>query len=249
MADQPNAVELQLSEKEQAEGQERYKQRVEEIKANEIKAMETVLLHHWKRGQFAEELLQQPKTYGCRTVENLAKDLNVHPSSIWYNHRFFLLYPDPKRVKTDLADRGVSSRDVNTLLSLKDPKVRDKLLEKRVAGQIKSDELRDEVKRLNRKAKAAAQKSGKKVDRRGGLRPITVVKSTTSLCADLVAKMDDFKTAYDDWQKMDEGDIKSDTATALREAFKIFGSVGKKVEWIIKYRQKIVEKKKKAGKK
>ena len=253
-----SALEI-IAPAEQEAGNKRFEEKVEELLAEEKDLTKKVLYHHWRKGQFAEDLTKNPKKYGAHNLDDLPKRFKVGYSTLTSWHRFYLKYPEENRMK-ELADGGANWRDINNVLNIASEKQRDDLLKKRITGVISSDQLVEQAAKINRKAKEEeAQERGKPKPKpkakkaEGDLSDkkakelLNKVRSANTVLLDSISVMDNFKEAYDDFQKMDESKFKSDIRTSIQDGFKSIGTLHKRLTWVMEYRDRIVAKRKAAA--
>ena len=243
-----------LSPAERAEGEKRFREKIETLRAEEKNITKSVLYHHWRKGEFANELKTAPEKYGNQTISELCKAFNVGESTLHSWHLFYIKYDSEKKV-AELAERGANWRDVHNVLSLEDEKTREALLEKRVTNALDSDDLLEQVKKINaktREANKAKRKTPKKTvaektQVKTAQRVLDTVRSANGILLTMASTMDDFKEAYDEFYKLDEGKIKSDIQAALQDGFKNVAILHKKLTFILEHREKVLAKRKAAA--
>jgi hypothetical protein len=244
-----------LSPTEQAEGNKRFKAKVEALLAEEKNITKSVLYHHWRKGEFANELKTIPEKYGNQSIAELSAAFRVGESTLHSWHLFYIKYDNEKKVE-ELAERGANWRDVHNVLSLEDEKMRDELLEKRVTNELDSDDLLEQVKKINaknREANKAKRKSAKKktssekAQVKAAQRVLDTVRAANGILLTMASTMDDFKEAYDEFYRLDEGKIKSDIQAALQDGFKNVAILHKKLTFILEHREKVLAKRKAAA--
>jgi len=245
---------------EQEEGDKRFKLKVVELIVEEKDVTKALLYHHWRKGQFVEDLLGSPKKYGNHTIDDLYKPFGIGKSTLGSWHRFYLKYQKEEDMKK-LVDSGANWRDVSNVLSVEDEKQRADLLKKRLTCELSSDELAKRVSEINKeakeeaKAKAKAEKKrkpkAKKVEgeltnkEAKGL--LNTIRSANSIVLTATSTMDDFKEAYDEFQKLEESKFKSDIQAALQDSFKNVAILSKKLLFILEHRDKVIAKRKAAA--
>lgn len=244
-----------LSPVEQAEGDKRYKDRIEELRSEEKNITKSVLYHHWRKGQFANEIKMNPEKYGNHTIADLRDDFHVGEQTLHSWHLFYIKYDSEKKVE-ELAARGANWRDVHGLLSLEDEKTREELLQKRVKNELDSEDLLEQVKKINaknREANKAKRKAAKKktptekAQAKAAERVLSTVRQTNGILLTMASTMDDFKEAYDEFYTLEESKLKSDIQAALQDSFKNVAILHKKLTFVLEHREKVLAKRKAAA--
>jgi hypothetical protein len=214
-----------------------WKARIEYFRTQEDDTLHRVLRMYWERGQFAAELFNNPKHWGGRTAENMAKDLSndrrkIHPDEVRQWHRFFSRYTEEEL--NQAVKLGVTWHAVQVLLSVDDKGKRALLQENIAKGKIKGDKiLRAAVKDINKSEK----KAGRKKEGRGGLSITTVFKNVASMALEFQKRLDEYRDAL----KQMEGDKEMDEETAKRltalrkEARKALSVIARKLEGILSF--------------
>lgn len=244
-----------LSPTEQEAGNDRFQKRVDALLAEEKNITKSVLYHHWRKGEFANEIKMTPDKYGNRTIADLKDAFHVGESTLHAWHLFYVKYDSAKKVE-ELASRGANWRDVHGVLSLEDEKMREELLEKRVTNVLDSETLLEQVKKINArnrevnkaKRKTAKKKtSSEKAQTKAAERVLSTVLAANGILLTLASAMDDFKEAYDEFYLLGEGKVKSDVQAALQDSFRNIAILSKKLLFILEHREKVLAKRKAAA--
>jgi ssDNA-specific exonuclease RecJ len=244
-----------LSPAEQAEGDKRFNERVDALIAEEKNLTKSVLYHHWRKGQFANEIKTTPEKYGNHTIADLRDAFKTGESTLHSWHLFYIKYDSEKKVE-ELADRGANWRDVRGVLTLEDEKTRDELLQKRITNVLDSEDLLEQVKKINaknREANKAKKKTAKKktasekAQAKAAERVLNTVRQANGILLTMASTMDDFKEAYDEFYLLEEGKTKSDIQAALQDSFKNVSILHKKLAFILEHREKVLAKRKAAN--
>lgn len=239
-----------LSPAEQEEGNKRFEARITLLLSEEKDVTKAVLYHHWRKGEFVNELMTNPDKFANHTIDDLYQRFNVGKSTLGSWHRFFLKYENKDKMQA-LVDSGANWRDVHNVLSIADDKQREELLKKRITNTIDSNTLSKQVKKINSANKAPKARKPKKdaesVSKRAAQSALNTVRNSNTVILSAISVMDDFREAYDDFQKMDEGKAKSDIQASLQDNFRNISILNKKLVWILEYREKMIAKKKAAA--
>lgn len=208
----------ELTKEEEVEGGKLYEKRIEEFKSQTMEVNKVGLQLNWEKGKFVGELLQDPKKYGNRTVENVAKSFEVSKELVYSWHRFHTRY-----TQEDVArciKEGISYHNIFFLTSVLDADKRRELEDAIVSKKINAPQLQEAVKNYNTVKRKEAKRRGHKVDGRGGVTVSRVVKSTHRMCVDMARKLDEFGEALRDFRKMEDGQSKSAMVNTLKETKK-----------------------------
>lgn len=221
-----------LTVAEQKAADTRYAEKVVFFRERDQKLLGTVLVSHWEKGKFVSDMLQRTRHWGNATAEQFAKDMSVSPEMVWAYQRLFERYTEEQIEQ--LVTQRIAWSNVYYLLSVKDQDKREALQNELASGKITPAVLQDKIKKINVQARTTASSRGRKADNRGGVTPATVIRSTTSLCVDMVRKLEDFKDAYKEYEKLEDGARKSDIATRLKDARKALKAVRDRVDAVLK---------------
>jgi hypothetical protein len=238
-----------LSPVEKAEGDKRFEAKITQLLIEEKDVTKAVLYHHWRKGEFITELRSNPEKWGNHTIDDLFTRFNAGKTTInaWQN--FYLKYEDKNKLQ-ELADSGATWRDVYNVLTIADDKQREDLLQKRITNTIDSVKLAKQVKKINAAArgkKPKAKNTRDTVTQRAAQSALNTVRSSNEVLLTAISSMDEFREAYDEFQKMEEGKLKSDIQASLQDNFRNISILNKKLVWILEYRDKLLAKRKAAA--
>lgn len=180
---------------EKEEGDQRYHQEICRLKEAEYSAMGCAVELRWQQGEFLDKLLMQPGKYGNRTVLSVAFDLRVSESAVRGWHRFYKRYT--REALDNAKALNLSWRAIQTLSSLVDVDERKRLELKVADNKLNSDQLRDEVKRINSVEKEKKVKKGEKVENRGGPRIKPAIANLIGFCENFQRKIAKAMTAIE----------------------------------------------------
>ncbi len=231
---QPEEQVAELTKSESKEADKRWQERIGYFRDQEKAALRNVLRLYWERGQFAAELFDNPRHWGNRTAEQLAKDLSrkgrqIHQDEVRQWHRFFTRYTEKELEKA--VDQGITWHAVQSLISIEDKTKRLELQTKLSEGALSSEELRGEVKEAN----AAAKKKGTKTENRGGMATSSVFRNFTKFSVEYTKKLDEYRDAMKLHDKMDDSSKKSQVDQRRKEARKALVQIARKVEAALAY--------------
>ena len=207
-----------LTPEELDSGQKRFETRITEFTKRTASVNRSVLELNWEKGSFVNELLSEPKKYANKTVENLAMALSVSPEMVYAWHRFNQRYT--REEMEACVEKNLAWHNIYYLLSVSDTGKRKELETQLAKGEIKTPQLQERVKTINAGEKKTAKAKGKKVDNRGGLRVGVVVQSTHNMCVSMVRKLDEYHDAWKVWNRMEEGQPKSQMQLNLKASRK-----------------------------
>lgn len=231
----PEAAVTALTKSEEAEASKRWEEKIGYFREAEKSALRNVLRLYWERGQFAAELFDNPKHWGNRTAETLARELSrkgrqIHQDEVRQWHRFYTRYTDKELEKA--VDQGITWHAVQSLISIDDKSKRLELQTKLSEGSMTAEGLRSAVKETN----AAAKKSGKKKENRGGKAASSVFRNVTSAAVEFQKRLDEYRDSMKLHDKMDEEAAqKSQIDQRRKEARKALVVVARKLEAALAY--------------
>jgi hypothetical protein len=207
-----------LTPEELTNGQKRFEEKISEFTKRTEAVNRSVLELNWEKGSFVNEILSEPKKYANKTVENLAQALGVSPEMVYAWHRFNQRYT--REEMEACVAKNLAWHNIYYLLSVSDTGKRKELETQLAKGDLKTPALQEKVKAINASEKKTAKAKGKKVDNRGGLRVGVVVQSTHNMCVSMVRKLDEFHDAWKVWDKMEDGQPKSQMLLNLKSSRK-----------------------------
>lgn len=217
---------------EQKEGDSRWEIRVRELRQMESEAHYKSLRWRWERGQFLNELMKDPRRYGNRTAESFAETFDIDKSLAYRELQFYTQYNEDGMQQ--LVARKISWRDVFYLIGVEDMNKREKLIEARVTGKLKSKELEVAVKKINQAKRQKKEAKGEKVDKRSGAVNLgQIFRSTVAIGNDYDAKLAEFTAALKDYAKLEDGKKKTELEGHIREAMRGFKAIAKRLEKLI----------------
>lgn len=202
-----------------------------QFKTKDKQLITDILVAHWKKGEFLNDLQKNAKKYGGRTISTFAEALKISEEAAWSYARFFTVFS-----KEDLDKAiglGCSWNVISNVLSIQDPIMRWKMIERVTKREITVDQMKEEVKAINNAVKAICKAEGKKTTR-GGAGIATVFKSTASVCVALCKKSDELLTVIDDYNKVDDENRKKDLKEKLDEARKALESTHEQIEAVLR---------------
>lgn len=204
-----------LTVTEQKSADTRYKERIEYFQDKDRGILKNVLQSHWEKGRFVGELFQNSRHWGNHTAEQFANDMGISKEIVYAYQRFFENFTE-EEVK-EAVDNRVSWHNIFYLLSVKDKPKRRQLMLQAASGAITNQQLQDKVKGTNKTAREKAVSKGLKVDKRGGTTAKTVLRSTTTMCVDIVRKLPEYRDAHKAFEKLDDGPRKVEMAKFMKD--------------------------------
>lgn len=209
------SVEL-LTAKERKEAQERWEEKVEHFNHIDISTLEKILLAYHERGSFVQELIDNPRHYGNRTVEVLAETLDTS-ERILYGYRAFFATWSEKEVR-EKAARKIPWHVLYYLINIKDKKVRDDLEDRYRKEKWTAERLQLEVKKANHEIREEAEENGKPVNRRGGVTPLKIIRKTASMAGKLGDQLEELGDAVKDTCGIEDEERIEDISNGKKEA-------------------------------
>lgn len=225
-----------LSTEQKEAGEKLWREKIAFFKSEDNKAWTNVLMLHWQKGKFVGELLNAPQKYNNHVVKEFADAIGVSEPAV-YSYLHFSRKKDEEQVK-QLAEMKMSWRNISYLLSIEDDKVFDTFIKQIAAGKITSDELPKKVREYNMGVASKAKSKGKKTDgRKGNIQSLRSIKTTISLCVDMVTALDLIKTVIKEADKIADEKNKSDVKTAIRGLWRPLRDVSDKLEAVMKLKE------------
>ena len=224
-------------------GEENFKQGVDGFLAKGLEVLEDGLMLNWNMGNFCIDMNSDPKRFANHSAEDFAKALSVSSSSVYK-------YVDFARSETKdkviaLAKQNIPWRSVIALMTVNSPEKRATLEARLITTDDKkhlnSDELQQEVKKINAKERDEAKKKGVKLSNRGGARPIITIRSFAGLLQDVLNKQEEFKQAYTDFKKMPADADQKQIKEEVQLAFKNVKMVGEAMTKLDDYRKRLAK--------
>jgi hypothetical protein len=225
---EPAAVQAPPTAAEKKAAEARWQEKVDQFKIGDRAALQGVLMLHWEKGKFVQELRKdgedQGRHYGNHTVEQFAKELGVVTELAYAYDRFAAGY-DKEEVEQAAAQR-VAWHNIFYLLSVGDKAARLKLQTKVARRELTTEQLREAVKVHNRgthvkKARAAKDAGQAEPKRRGGAdSPVRVFKTFQNVCVGVTEKIDGFLEAARELRKTPPEERKTDTVQRYKEMWK-----------------------------
>jgi len=220
-----------LTADERKAGEQRWTERLDAIKKEETATLKCVLVSLWNKGGFVHELLDEPKKYGNHSVENLATELNIGISSLYFYRRFHDAVPLETAIR--YSDLHLSWHAVMYLTGVKDEKTRETLIEKYRKEKWSAEKLETEVKKINEDVREKKEKKGEKADKRGANSPLRLTKAVLNSAEDLDTKLDELvkidKVIFD----ITDADSLKDTLRARETLRKFLDPLATKMEKVI----------------
>lgn len=200
----------------------------------DAKSYQLSMTMRWEQGKFIDSLINESAKYGSRTVKAYAEDIEASESTVYQFHRLYSVY-NIERLKV-LVSKKIPFRTVVVLLSVEDNKYRSELEDQ--FHVLKHEGIEELVKKHNKSVAAEAEKSGKKVDKRGGAAIGTVFRSASSLFEDVNAKISEFDEAFSGFLKMDEEKRTKETKATLKAAVGALREAHKRIEKVLSHVEK-----------
>lgn len=228
-----------ITDDEQREADRKWNERIDYLCGRTNDVLVNIVRLHWEEGDWLNTALKDQRKYGSRVIERYVEDctkrkIKTSISSV-YKYCDFASKYSREEVERAIGRHITWHQLAGGGISIPTAEGRDKWELAVVEGKFDTDDevvkaareiTQEEKAKLPTKARTA---KGSKPVAKGANNAKAICRATTAICTDTVKKMDELHDAIKVIAKMEDGKPKEDLVVAVRDTFRIFIEVNKRL--------------------